>query len=117
MHRFSVTRRATLIVPQISKSENNKRFERQFDQAYFSGAGYLSPAIEVLLVRGIGAMVTVYVRLSATTSVPVGFVLLDPKVVAALDKSLRLDDVFGGTPIWRRKLDYDEESASTEIAT
>jgi hypothetical protein len=113
----SWTLRTTLIVPQISKSENNKRFERQFDQAYFSGAGYLSPAIEVLLVRGIAAMVTVYVRLSATTSVPVGFVFLDSKVVAALDKSLRFDDVFGGTPIWRRKMDDDEESALTEITT
>jgi hypothetical protein len=40
-----------------------------------------------------GAVVTVCVRLSAVTIVPVGFTIVDPVAVAALENALRLEQV------------------------
>jgi hypothetical protein len=94
--------RTTLIVPQVSRSENNRRFERLFDEAYLAPAGRISPSVEILLAKDAGAIVTVYVRLSEAVIVPVGFVFFAPKAVAALEASLRVDDVQSYTTIWHR---------------
>jgi hypothetical protein len=98
----SLQLRSTLVVPQVSRGENNKRFERLFDEAYLAPAGHISPAIEILLVRDVGAIVTVHVRLSGAIIVPVGFVLFDPKTIAALAATLRLDEVRTYSELWRR---------------
>src|SRR5262249_13949999 len=41
--------RTTLVIPQVSRTENNRRFEPLFDHACVANAGYLSPAVEVVL--------------------------------------------------------------------
>jgi hypothetical protein len=98
----SLQLRTTLIAPQVSRGENNKRFERLFDEAYLAPARRFSPAIEILLVKDTGAIVTVQVRLSEAIVVPVGFVLFEPKTIAALAAALRLDEVQTYPEIWRR---------------
>jgi hypothetical protein len=106
--------RSVLVIPQVSRTENNRRFERLFDQACIASAGYLSPAVEVLLLRGIGAMVTVCVRTTETIFVPVGFSIIDPTAVAALEKALRLDTVDEFKSLWRRTIEEDEETEPRE---
>jgi len=46
-----------LVVPLSVKKEGPRRFKRLFDQCYVAAGGYLSPAVEVVLLRGVGAMV------------------------------------------------------------
>lgn len=94
--------RTTLIIPQVSRRENNKRYERLFDEAYLAPAGRISPSIEILLAKDVGAIVTVHVQLSGTVIAPVGFVLFAPKAIAALEASLRIDEVQTFATIWRR---------------
>ncbi len=98
----SLQLRTTLIAPQVSRGENNKRFERLFDEAYLAPAGRISPAIEILLVKDIGAIVTAHVRLSEAIVVPVGFVLFEPRTIAGLAAAMRLDEVGTYSEIWRR---------------
>jgi hypothetical protein len=108
--------RSTLVVTQASRHENNKRFERIFDQACIAPAGYLSPAVEVVLLKGAGAIVTVCVRLSAVTFVPVGFVIVDIPTINALEKVLRLNDGHEFHQLWRHAIREDEEVAVAEEA-
>jgi hypothetical protein len=98
----SLQLRTTLIAPPASRGENNKRFERLFDEGYLAPAGRSSPAIEVLLIKDVGAIVTVHVRLSEATLVPVGFVLFEPKTVAALTATLRVAEVRTFAKTWYR---------------
>lgn len=99
--------RTTLVVPQVARTERNRDFERAFDEAYLAPAGHLSPSIEVVLLRRIGAIVTVYVKLSPDVAVPVGFVTFDPMSVAAIEKALALDGVLH--VLWQRPgADEDE---------
>ena len=92
----------TLIVPQVSRGENNKRFERLFDETYLAPAGQITPAVEILLVKEVGAIVTVHVRLSEAITVPVGFVLCDPKTISVLEGLLRTDEMRKFAVIWHR---------------
>jgi len=108
--------RTVLAVPQMSRTENNKRFERLFDRACVATAGHLSPAVEVVLLRQIGAIVTVCVRLSETVSVPAGFSIVDPVAVTALEKALRLESIDGFNQLWRHAIEDAEEAASGEAA-
>jgi len=108
--------RSTLVVPQVSRHENNKRFERIFDQACIAPAGHLSPAVEVVLLKGAGAIVTVCVRLSAVTFVPVGFVIVDIPTINALEKALRLNDIHEFHQLWRHVIREDDEVAVAEEA-
>ena len=100
--------RTSLIVPQVSRNENNKRFDRTFDRACFAAPGYLSPALEVVLLKGVAAIVTVCVRLSAATFVPVGFAMVDTVAVNRLEKALRLEVVAGFHQLRRHAIEDDE---------
>lgn len=94
--------RSILVAPQVSKAEHNNRFERHFDEAYLAPAGYLSPAIEVLLVQNLAALVTVVVRVSDDICVPAGFIILDPKILASLMNAVRIPELRRQQPLWRR---------------
>jgi len=106
--------RTSLVVPQVSRGENNKRFEGLFDRACLATGGYLSPAVEVMLLRGVGAIVTVCVRLSAVIVVPVGFTIIDPVAVAALENALQLELVDEFHQLWRHAMEDDEEAIAVE---
>jgi hypothetical protein len=108
--------RTLLIVPHVSRTENNRRFERIFDRACVATAGHLSPAVEVVLLKRIGAIVTVWVRLSETVFVPVGFSITDPAQVNAVEKALRLDELDSFNQLWRHAIADEEEMVSEEPA-
>ncbi|WP_164054861.1 hypothetical protein [Rhizobium leguminosarum] len=81
--------RTKLIIPPVSRRENPKRFDRIFDEGFVAPSGHLSPAMEVLLVSGIGAIVVVRVAFSATVSAPVGFAIVDKLGLERIEKALK----------------------------
>lgn len=109
--------RTVLVVPQVSRTENNRRFEALFDGACVANAGYLSPAVEVLLLRGIGAVVTVCVRVSDAIFIPVGFSILGAAAITSLEKSLRLEAVESFNELWRHPVEVDDELAAETSLT
>jgi hypothetical protein len=111
-HSRSLRVKTRLFVPQ-ARGENNKRFERMFDAGYQLGSGILSPAIEVLLVSGICAVVSVPVALSEEISVPVGFVVFGSRRVAALESRLKVEIAKGSSVLWDRS-DAPEDDEETE---
>jgi hypothetical protein len=94
--------RSLLFVPQISRNEQNSRFERHFDEAYIVPAGYLSPSIEVLLIEGVAALITVLVRVNSEVNVPAGFVVSDSKSLEDLAGALTPAKVRSQSPLWRK---------------
>jgi len=112
------TLRTSLIVPQITRHEINRRFDRIFDHGYFAPPGHLSPAIEVVLLRGIGGLVLVRVALAQSTSVVVGFAMVDPKSIEQLEARLRLDFLRQARAIWAApKRNEEEDQMPAEPAT
>lgn len=63
--------RSTLVVPAVQR-EQKKRFGNIFDQGVCAPTGLVSPSIEIILIRGIGALVSVLVPLSPVAKVWIG---------------------------------------------
>jgi hypothetical protein len=91
--------RTRIIVPQIARRENPRRFDRVFDEGYVAPSGHLSSAMEVLHVSGVGAVVTVRVAFSAAVSAPVGFAIVDARALERIEKTLK----------WERSRQRSEE--------
>jgi len=83
---------ATLIAPASVSSDSVKRFDRIFDRGLGARAGRGTPSIEVLLVRGVCAVVSVLVPLAKGVNVWIGRVTVKPKDVARIAERLRPDD-------------------------
>jgi len=64
--------RTTLVVPVTERGNHPRRFNRLFDQGLLSPAGYLTPAVEIILVRGVAAVVLVWVPLSESCAIWIG---------------------------------------------
>lgn len=64
--------RTTLVVPATERGSRPRRFNRLFDQGLLAPAGYLTPALEVILLRGTAAIVLVWVPLSDSCAIWVG---------------------------------------------
>ena len=65
----------TLVIPgslQPSQRDQRRRFAATFDQGWLSPAGLISTGVEVLLVRGLAAMISTLLPLSVSTDVWVG---------------------------------------------
>jgi hypothetical protein len=84
--------RTTLIIPQVSRRDSPRRFERAFDEAYVAPAGYLSPSIEILQIRAIGAIILVRVAFSNSVSAFVGYALVDSSGVERVHQNLLWDE-------------------------
>jgi len=64
-----------LVIPsalQPSQRDQRRRFAATFDQGWLSPAGLISTGVEVLLVRGLSAVISTLVPLSGSTDVWVG---------------------------------------------
>ncbi|MGU3404926.1 hypothetical protein [Methylobacterium brachiatum] len=82
---------STLVTPK-SHTYAFARFERIFDGGVISPRGFLSPSVEVILLRGVAAMVLVAVRISRTISTSVGYVITDRPGVALLEEAIGWDE-------------------------
>jgi hypothetical protein len=90
------------------------RFDRIFDEAYFAPAGYMSPAVEVLLIDKLAAMVLVRVAFSAHVTASVGYATVEPDSVQRIVDALQWDSTKArGTECWnkpRQKADDDDDA-------
>lgn len=83
---------ATLIAPASVSSESVKRFDRIFDRGMSARAGRSSLSLEVLLIRGVCAVVSVLVPLAKDVNVWIGRITVNPNDVARIEDRLRPDD-------------------------
>lgn len=82
----------TLIAPASVSSDSVKRFDRIFDRGFGARAGRSSPSVEVLLIRGVCAVVSVLVPLAKGVNVWIGRITVKSKDVARIAERLRPGD-------------------------
>jgi hypothetical protein len=85
--------RTTLVVPAADRGSHPSRFKRLFDHGILAPPGYLPPALEVLVVRGIAAAVLVWVALSESCGVWVGRATTRSQDLSALEERLQYSDL------------------------
>jgi hypothetical protein len=109
--------RTRLVIPQVAKRDNPRRFERVFDDAYVTPAGNMSPSIEVLLVGEIGAIVLVRVKLSQVVSAFVGYAVVDSAGVERIRRNLSWDTIMPRSEeLWSKPRMREEEDLSPEVS-
>lgn len=92
---------ATLVAPASVSADSAKRFDRVFDRGLSARAGQSTPSIEVLLVRGVFAAVSVLVPLAKDVHVWIGRITVKPKDVVRIEDRLRVDDLESNLqPLW-----------------
>jgi hypothetical protein len=92
---------STLVAPASVGSDTTKRFDRIFDRGMGARAGRSSPSIEVLLVRGVCAAVSILVPLSNEVNVWIGRITVSLQDVERIAARLRPDDVAPElSPLW-----------------
>ncbi|TBR72117.1 MAG: hypothetical protein EPN64_18915 [Burkholderiaceae bacterium] len=84
---------ATLIAPASVSSDSVKRFDRIFDRGLGARAGRGSLSVEVLLVLGVCAVVSVLVPLGNGVNVWIGRITVNHSDVARIADRLRPDDL------------------------
>lgn len=95
---------STLIAPASVGTDSMKRFDRIFDRGLGARAGRSSPAIEVLMVRDIFAVVSVLVPLAKDVNVWVGRITVNAKEVRRISDRLRPDDLPPElSPLWSER--------------
>lgn len=83
---------ATLIAPASVSSDSVKQFDRIFDRGLAARAGRGSLSLEVLLIRGVCAAVSVIVPLAKGVDVWIGRITVKHSDVARIADRLRPDD-------------------------
>lgn len=96
------TLRTTLVLPQSARRDHPRRFDRIFDRGLIAPTGQLSPALEVVLMRGVGALTLVRVSMGGTVEFPVGSVTTDAKALERLETHLKLGVLANGEELWSR---------------
>lgn len=79
---------SSLVIPASMRNDKPKRFDRIFDRAFVASSGFLSPALEILFIRGIGAVISVNIPLSDKTSVWIGRITIKPSDLARIEQRL-----------------------------
>jgi hypothetical protein len=93
--------RTTLIVPAAERNSQPRRFKRLFDHGVLSPPGYLPPAVEVIMMRGVAAAVLVWVALSESCGVWVGRATNLAQDLATLEDRLRFKELHAqSTRLW-----------------
>lgn len=111
-----ITVRTALVIPQVARRDNPRRFERVFDEAYVAPAGHMSPSIEVLLVGEIGAIVLVRVRLSQSVSAFVGYALVDGAGVERIRRILSWDTILPRSEeLWSKPRVREDDDSAPEV--
>lgn len=83
---------STLIAPASVSSESVKRFDRIFDRGFSARAGRSSLSVEIVLIRGVCAIVSVIVPLAEGVNVWIGRITVKPSDIDRIVKRLRPDD-------------------------
>lgn len=109
--------RSSLLIPNVVRTENNRRYDRIFDEAFVAPSGHLSPAVEVLLVRGVAAVVLVTATIAKSTCVPVGFATVNAVAVNLIEERLNLSFRTRAETLWKKAMQEDvQEVPSVDIA-
>jgi len=83
---------STLVIPaSVKQGEQQKRFGNIFDEGILA-PGLLSPSLEVLLVRGAGAIISVLIPLSETAKVWIGYMTVHPDDLDRVEKRIQWKD-------------------------
>jgi hypothetical protein len=82
----------TLIAPASVSSDSVKRFDRIFDRGLSARAGRNSLSVEMMLIRGVCAVVSVLVPLAKDVHIWIGHMTVKPNDVARIAERLRPDD-------------------------
>ncbi len=107
--------RTKLIIPQISRRDAPRRFDRLFDEGHVAPAGYLSPSIEIVHISDTATILLVGVSFSETVSAFVGFAITDLFSVERVRRMLRPSDVeVRLEEVWKAER-RDEEPPSIEL--
>ncbi|MGN8545430.1 hypothetical protein ACQPTN_11015 [Bradyrhizobium sp. 13971] len=108
--------RTGLVIPQVARRDNPRRFERIFDEAYVTPAGHMSPSIEVLLVGEIGAIVLVRVKLSQVVSTFVGYAVADSADIERIRRNLSWETIVPRSEeLWSRPRVREEDELPPEL--
>jgi hypothetical protein len=83
---------STLIAPASVSSDSVKRFDRIFDRGFSARAGRGSLSVEILLIRGVCAVVSIIVPLAEGVNVWIGRITVKPSDVDRIAERLRPDD-------------------------
>lgn len=84
---------ATLIAPASVSSDSVKQFDRIFDRGLSARVGRSSLSVEVLLISGVFAVVSILVPLAAGVNVWIGRITVKHSDIARIADRLRPDDV------------------------
>jgi hypothetical protein len=93
--------RATLLTPASVPTGEAKVFSKLFDRGLVLPSGHSSPALEILVIPGIFALVSVLVRISPSVAIPIGRVtVVQKEVERILERSKLISLASSGQPIW-----------------
>lgn len=81
--------RSTVLVPASVPHDQRKSFRRLFDTGLGAPVGLVSPSMEIVLIRGIGAMVSVLVPLSSNAAIWIGSMTVRSEDLERLEKRLQ----------------------------
>jgi hypothetical protein len=96
--------RSTLVVPASTQvGVQRKRFRNLFDDGLIAPAGLLNRSVELLLVRGLGAIVSVLVPLSSSAHVWIGRMTINPDDLQRIDKRIAWQSKGAWSPIWTQR--------------
>lgn len=110
--------RVTLVVPQVARRDNPRRFERPFDEGFVAPAAYMSPGVEILHIEGHGALVLVAVSFGHGVSASVGYALVDSEGLDRVHKVIDWENIRKrAQQLWTTKRSTgDEELADAKPA-
>lgn len=104
--------RSTLCIPASVRREQQRRFGNIFDEGFNAPAGLVSPSIEILLIRGIGALISVLVPLSSAVKIWVGQMTVRDEDLARIEKLIRGRGSESFEKIWPRGKSSDKKQAA-----
>ena len=91
--------RTKLVCPSVSRRDHPDRFKNLFDEGHIAPAGFLSPAVEILHIPQVAALVLVAVALSENTQIPVGFASVEAGLLSRVAQLGEVDARFD--ELWR----------------
>jgi hypothetical protein len=84
--------RSTVLMPASVPHDQRRSFRRLFDAGLDAPAGLVSPSMEIVLIRGIGAMISVLAPLSSSAAAWIGSMTVRREDLERLEKRLSWDE-------------------------
>jgi energy-converting hydrogenase Eha subunit A len=91
---------SVLLVPSSIKADRPSRFNRVFESGKVFPPGVISPAIEILLIRDVAAVVTLSVRIAEDTNVWIGRVTRNADDLIRIEQRLKLKESMAAEVLW-----------------